>query len=167
MGLCVGYALIGACWLAGKSDGRTRDFGFRVLPGLSVALLVFLAGAFALSLFHHLRVMQRWLERPVLLVFPLIGLLAGLLLAFAWKRQRDRWLFSCAAVIFASAFGTLAVSFLPYMVPFTITVEQAAAPPASLEFMFWGAGDHRPAADAALHGRRLFHLPWQGRGRDV
>ncbi len=84
--------------------------------------------------------MHRWLERPELIVFPLAGLLAGLLLAFAWKRGRDRWLFPCAAVIFASAFGTLALSFLPYMVPFTITVEQAAAPPASLEFMFWGAG---------------------------
>lgn len=140
VGLCIGYALIGACWLAGKSAGRTREFGFRVLPGLAAALLVFLVGAFALSLFHHLRVMNRWTERPVLVVFPLAGLLAGLLLAWAWKRGRDRWLFPCAAMVFASAFGTLAVSFLPYMVPFTITVEQAAAPRASLEFMFWGAG---------------------------
>ena len=140
VGLCVGYALIGACWLAGKSERRTRDFGFRVLPGLGVALLVFLAGAFALSLFHHLRVMDRWLQRPLLLVLPLAGLLGGAVLAWAWKRKRDRWLFPGAAVIFATAFGTLAASFLPYMVPFTVTVDQAAAPPASLEFMFWGAG---------------------------
>ena len=84
--------------------------------------------------------MHRWIERPVLIVFPLAGLLAGSMLAVAWRQGRDRWLFPCAAAIFASAFGTLAVSFLPYMVPFTITVEQAAAPMASLEFMFWGAG---------------------------
>ncbi len=140
VGLCIGYALIGACWLVGKSEGRAREFGLRVLPSLSGALLVFLTAAFALSLFRHLRVMHRWLERPELIVFPLAGLLAGLLLAFAWRRQRDRWLFPCAAVVFASAFGTLAVSFLPFMVPFTITVKQAAAPPASLQFMFWGAG---------------------------
>jgi len=43
-------------------------------------------------------------------------------------------------MIFLAAFGTLAASFLPYMVPFTITIEQAAAPQSSLEFMFWGAG---------------------------
>ena len=140
VGLCIGYALIGACWLAGKSDGRTRDFGLRVLPGLAAALLVFLVGAFAVSLSHHLRVMHRWVDRPALAAFPLAGLAAALLLAFAWRRGRDRWLFPCAAVILASAFGTLAVSFLPYMVPFTITLEQAAAPLASLEFMFWGAG---------------------------
>ena len=45
-----------------------------------------------------------------------------------------------AAIIFAAAFGTLAISFWPYMVPFSITVEQAAAPHSSLAFMFWGAG---------------------------
>ncbi len=43
-------------------------------------------------------------------------------------------------MIFASAFATLAGSFLPYMVPFTITLAQAAAPEASLSFLFWGAG---------------------------
>ena len=84
--------------------------------------------------------MDRWAERPVLVVFPLVGLLASVVLAVAWKWQRDRWVFPCAAAIFASAFGTLAVSFLPYMVPLNVTVEQAAAPRAGLEFMFWGAG---------------------------
>jgi cytochrome bd ubiquinol oxidase subunit II len=34
----------------------------------------------------------------------------------------------------------LAISFWPYMIPFGITVEEAAAPPSSLAFMFWGAG---------------------------
>jgi cytochrome d ubiquinol oxidase subunit II len=44
------------------------------------------------------------------------------------------------ALIFISAFGTLALSFWPYMIPFAITVDQAAAPPSSLTFMFWGCG---------------------------
>ncbi len=34
----------------------------------------------------------------------------------------------------------LAASFWPYMIPFAITVDAAAAPPSSLSFMFWGAG---------------------------
>ena len=45
-----------------------------------------------------------------------------------------------AAVIFTAAFATLAASFPPYMVPFTITLEQAASAERSLSFMFWGAG---------------------------
>jgi cytochrome bd ubiquinol oxidase subunit II len=41
---------------------------------------------------------------------------------------------------FAAAFGTFAASFWPYMIPFSITVEAAAAPHSSLAFMFWGEG---------------------------
>jgi cytochrome d ubiquinol oxidase subunit II len=44
------------------------------------------------------------------------------------------------AVIFSAAFGTLAISFWPYMIPFSITIEEAAAPHSSLAFMFWGEG---------------------------
>jgi cytochrome d ubiquinol oxidase subunit II len=43
-------------------------------------------------------------------------------------------------VIFMSAFGTLAASFWPYMIPFVVTVNEAAAPHSSLAFMFWGEG---------------------------
>jgi cytochrome d ubiquinol oxidase subunit II len=44
------------------------------------------------------------------------------------------------ALIFTAAFATLAISFWPYMIPFTITVAKAAAPHSTLAFMFWGAG---------------------------
>ena len=43
-------------------------------------------------------------------------------------------------MIVIAAFGTLACSFWPFMIPFAMTVEQAASPLASLNFMFWGAG---------------------------
>jgi cytochrome d ubiquinol oxidase subunit II len=44
------------------------------------------------------------------------------------------------ALMFAAAFGTLAISFWPYMIPFSITIAEAAAPHSSLAFMFWGEG---------------------------
>jgi cytochrome d ubiquinol oxidase subunit II len=44
------------------------------------------------------------------------------------------------ALIFISAFGTLALSFWPYMIPSVITIDAAAAPYSSLSFMFWGCG---------------------------
>jgi cytochrome d ubiquinol oxidase subunit II len=34
----------------------------------------------------------------------------------------------------------LAISFWPYMIPYVITVGEAAAPHSSLAFMFWGEG---------------------------
>jgi cytochrome bd-type quinol oxidase subunit 2 len=39
-----------------------------------------------------------------------------------------------------AAFLTLAMMFWPYMIPYQITVGNAAAPEASLSFLFWGAG---------------------------
>ena len=43
-------------------------------------------------------------------------------------------------MIFVAAFATLAISFWPYMIPFAITIDQAASPHSSLAFMFWGEG---------------------------
>jgi cytochrome d ubiquinol oxidase subunit II len=43
-------------------------------------------------------------------------------------------------LIFVLAFGAFALSFWPYMIPFVVTIEQAAAPLSSLAFMFWGEG---------------------------
>jgi cytochrome d ubiquinol oxidase subunit II len=84
--------------------------------------------------------MSRWLDRPYLFVFPAIGAAATLVLAESVRRRRDGAPFYMAALIFAAAFGTLAISFWPYMIPFSITVDEAAAPRSSLAFMFWGEG---------------------------
>jgi len=59
-------------------------------------------------------------------------------LAASILSHNDYWPFSMVALIFMSAFGTLALSFWPYLIPFVITIEEAAAPQSSLIFMFWG-----------------------------
>jgi cytochrome bd ubiquinol oxidase subunit II len=140
IGLCIGYALLGACWLVKKCEGEVRDEAYRLIPYLSVALLVFLVVVFAYALADNLPVMSRWLERPYLLVFPVVGALAAIALMASVRLRDDAAPFLTVALMFAAAFGTLAISFWPYMIPFAITIEQAAAPPSSLAFMFWGEG---------------------------
>jgi cytochrome bd ubiquinol oxidase subunit II len=61
-------------------------------------------------------------------------------LAASVRYRRDEPPFYMVAILFAAAFGTMAISFWPYMIPFSITIEEAAAPRSSLAFMFWGAG---------------------------
>lgn len=139
-GLCLGYSLLGASWLVKKCEGEVRERGYQLIPTLLAGVLAFLAIAFVVSLAMKLPVMNRWLERPGLAVFPLIGVVGCGLIMEGVRSRRDGWPFSGAVLLFLSAFGTLAVSFLPYMIPFTITIEQAAAPHSSLSFMFWGAG---------------------------
>jgi cytochrome d ubiquinol oxidase subunit II len=140
IGLCVGYALLGTCWLVRKCEDEVHDGAYRLIPYLSAALLVFLIVVLVYALSDNFRVMTRWLDRPFLFVFPAAGMLAAITLAASIQRRQDALPFLMVAIIFAAAFGTLAISFWPYMVPFSITVEQAAAPHSSLAFMFWGAG---------------------------
>jgi cytochrome bd ubiquinol oxidase subunit II len=140
VGLCLGYSLLGACWLVRKCDGEVRDMAYRQIPALAIALLVFLVAVFAYALAENIRVMALWLERPYLLVFPVIGAIAALTAASSVRRRRDGVPFLMVGLIFLTAFGTLAISFWPYMIPFSLTIEDAAAPPSSLAFMFWGAG---------------------------
>ena len=140
VGLCVGYALLGACWLVKKCEGTLREAAYRLIPHLSAGLLAFLIVVFIYALVYDFRVMDRWLERPYLFVFPAIGAIAALTMAAGVLRRQDQVPFPMVIVIFAAAFGTLAISFWPYMIPFTISIEEAAAPHSSLAFMFWGAG---------------------------
>jgi cytochrome bd ubiquinol oxidase subunit II len=140
VGLCLGYALLGACWLVKKSEADLRDAAYRLIPYLSVGLVAFLVVVFAYALAENLQVMSQWLERPYLLVFPAIGVIAALVAAASVRHRRDGVPFYMVALIFVAAFGTLAISFWPYMIPFSITVEEAASPHSTLAFMFWGAG---------------------------
>jgi cytochrome bd ubiquinol oxidase subunit II len=140
VGLCLGYALMGAGWLTYKSQAEVQALAFRLLPGLLAAVMVFLLMAFVAALAIDLPAMHRWLDRPLLFVFPSVGAGACLVMLHAVRRRQELVPFIAALLIFAAAMGTLAVSFYPYMVPFAITTAQAAAPAASLSFMFWGAG---------------------------
>ena len=140
IGLCLGYALLGACWLVRKCDAEVRDFARRQIPLLAVGVLAFLVVVFAYALAENLPILHRWIDRPYLFVFPAIGAIAAIVLALSIVNHNDYWPFHMVALIFISAFGTLALSFWPYMIPFAITIDEAAAPHASLAFMFWGEG---------------------------
>ena len=140
IGLCLGYTLLGACWLVKKCEGDVREEAYRLIPYLAISLLVFLVVVFGYALAQHLHVIHRWLDRPYLFVFPAIGVIAAMVAAESVRRRRDGVPFNMVLLIFAAAFGTLAISFWPYMIPFSITIEQAASPHSTLAFMFWGAG---------------------------
>jgi cytochrome d ubiquinol oxidase subunit II len=140
IGLCLAYALLGACWLIRKCETNVRDAAYRLVPYLAIGLLLFLLVVFTYALAENLRVMSRWLERPYLFVFPAIGIVAAIMLAVSVRRRQDEMPFYMVMLIFTVAFGTLAISFWPYMIPFSITIAEAAAPRSSLAFMFWGEG---------------------------
>jgi cytochrome bd ubiquinol oxidase subunit II len=140
VGLVIGYALLGAAWLVLKTGGALREWAYRRVGWLLAGVLAFLFVAFVFALAKHLRVMDRWVQLPWLLVFPAIGALATCGLWWGVLRRRDGLPYAMAVVIFLAAYLTLVGSFWPYMIPFSVTIEAAAAPTSSLEFLFYGAG---------------------------
>jgi cytochrome d ubiquinol oxidase subunit II len=139
-GLVLGYALLGAAWLVLKTEGDLRDWAYRRLDWLLAAVVVMLVIVFTFALANNLRVLDRWLNDPRLVALQLISVIAIVGLLIGVRRRRDGVAFAMAILLVAAAFLRLGVSFWPYMIPYSVTVQQAAAPAQSLEFMFSGAG---------------------------
>lgn len=140
VGLVIGYALLGAAWLVYKTDGDLRDWAAARMHRLLFATIGFVVLALIFAAATHLHVLQRWLDHPWLLIFPLVSAVAAVLL-YRWQRhqRRDGLPFILTGFIFLAALVMLCASFWPYIVPFSVTIDQAAAPAESLEFMFYGA----------------------------
>ena len=140
VGLVFGDALLGAGWLVLKSEGALRDWAYRRIPWLAGGVLVTLLLAFSFTFDFSTLARSNWYARPWGLVFPVLGVFALIgILAGAWRR-RDALPFAMTVLFFLAAFLTLGVMFWPYMIPYTITVANAAAPAASMSFLFYGAG---------------------------
>jgi cytochrome bd ubiquinol oxidase subunit II len=140
LALCAGYTLIGLGWLIAKCEGSLQNKAYRRIRVTTLCVVIFLVGLFIYSLRLDLRILDRWTERPYLGVFPAVGMIAAAVLLLGKRDRRDHRPFIMMVLIFVSALGTFLASFWPYMIPFALTIDEAAAPPSSLRFMFWGAG---------------------------
>lgn len=147
VGLVAGYALLGATWVAWRSEHQLHDDARRwsLIAGGATAVLL---GAVSLAtLIVHPRVAQRWgftgegFDPAVFLPhlpIPLLGL-AGLCLAAwgLWKRSHHAP-FLGALLVFLSGYIGLAASFFPNIVPYDVSFRQAANESGALGFMLVG-----------------------------
>jgi cytochrome d ubiquinol oxidase subunit II len=140
VGLVLGYALLGAGWIVLKSDSELREWARARIPWLTLTLLVVLFVAFDAALWNRERIGADLSNRLWGIIFPVIGLLAMAGILVGVRERRDWMPFAMTVVFFIASFLTLAVLFWPYMIPYQVTVADAAAPDKSLSFLFWGAG---------------------------
>lgn len=136
-----GYALIGATWLVMKTDGevaeRARAHAKLLLPAVLAALLIVsLWTPFAIP-----RIFDRWFTMPNFLLLAPVPLLTAYAAWSCWSgltKGHDTRPFVSTIALFLLGFVGLAASNLPYIVPPTIDVWQAAAHPSSQLFMLVG-----------------------------
>jgi cytochrome d ubiquinol oxidase subunit II len=138
VGLVLGYALLGAGWLVLKSEGALRNWAYHRVPWLAAGVLAVLFLAFTLTFDYSILARGNLTARPWGIALPVIGLLALVSILLGAGRAHDAVPFAMTCLFFVAAFVSLAVMFWPYMIPYSVTVAGAAAPDASLRFLFYG-----------------------------
>jgi cytochrome bd ubiquinol oxidase subunit II len=154
LSLVAGYALLGACWLLLKTEGKLFRravrwaYGSLWLTGLGIAA-VSIATPWVSS-----RIFEKWFALPELLFLMPIPLLTAVCF-FICERHLHKlskglhekiWLpFVCTISLFVLAFIGLAYSLFPYLVVDKLRYEQAASAPESLLIMLVGVAITLPA----------------------
>jgi cytochrome d ubiquinol oxidase subunit II len=141
LGVVAGYALLGATWLAMKTDGalaeRARQWGMMALGAVVAAM-----GVISLwTALGNARVAALWFRTPSLWPIYLIPLVTFAAIIFCQRgieARRDVQPFAMAIVIFLTGYLGLVVSNFPYLVPPSLTVGQASAAPESQFFLLVG-----------------------------
>jgi cytochrome d ubiquinol oxidase subunit II len=140
-GLVAGYALLGACWLVMKTAGGVEQIARRYARPLFFLLLAFIVLVSVWTPLEFERIATRWFSWPNMLYLSPVPLLTAFLAVSCWRGLSGRHptvAFYSAVGLFVVAFIGLVISTLPYLVPPTVTLWQAAATPKSQGFILIG-----------------------------
>ena len=161
--LVTGYALIGATWLVMKTDGvveaRSRAFAKTLL----IVMIAFIGIVSVWTPLAFPRIADRWFSMPDFLYLSPVPLATAAVVLGCWfglAKGKHVQPFVCAVLLFLLAFAGLVVSNIPYLVPPTVTVWDAAAHPKSQMFMIVGVAILFPV----IIGYTVFNY-WVFRGK--
>ncbi len=139
--VAVGYALLGATWLIGKTDGPAQAHARRMARMLSIATVVAMAAVSVATPFLSYDYWRRWFAMPGVLLtaqVPLLVIVITRILFWSIARGRHKLPFLAALALFLLSYVGLGISIFPYVVPRAITIWAAAAPAQSQLFMLVG-----------------------------
>lgn len=139
--LLVGYALIGACWLVMKTTDDVERTARRYARPLLAALVAFIAIVSLWTPLEYPRIAERWFTWPNIAFLAPVPIATVLLAVACWRGltgTRPSVAFYSAVGLFVLAFIGLVVSNVPYLVPPSITIWEAAAAPESQWFLLIG-----------------------------
>ena len=140
--LIIGYALLGATWLMMKTHGPVAEHARKIAKPLLLGLV---GAIIAVSIWTPLaipRIAEFWFSLPrffYILPIPALTVFATWLcwMGISDKRHDLQAFFSALAIFLLAYFG-LVLSNIPYLVPPSITIWQAAAVPESQLFFLFG-----------------------------
>lgn len=130
IGLCYGYALLGAGWLVMKTEGSLRDKARYLSFHLYLASGVVLIAITVFTPWVNPYISKIWFSNAFFYLMPLPIISAVVLSYAAYKtlEGHDDWPFMGGVFMFVTCFMGLAYSIHPYLLPDTPYYELAAHP---------------------------------------
>ena len=145
--LTVGYSFIGAAWLILKTSGTLQARAVGWAQGGLWGLVLGIAAISLATPYVSPRIFDKWFTFPQIIYLAPLPILSGALVVFIWWQLRQlprsddkgSWIpFVASMALFAMAFGGMAYSFYPYVVPEKLTIYEAASAPESLFIILIG-----------------------------
>ena len=160
--LVCGYTLLGASRLILKTQNGIQAKMYRLARNSAILVSCCLIIASVWTYWVHPAVIQLWFPQDklgliALLPLTAIVMLIGLFIALA--KQHERLPYWLTIGIFLCSYLGFIISVWPDIVPYSITIEQAAAPASSLSFMLVGAGIMLPVLLVYRSKRRRLRTP--------
>ncbi len=133
-----GYGLLGATWLIRKTEDDLLAMSFRGSMIFLILVLVFMAivSLYTPNLVPEIE--ERWFAGDnmfYLLPAPILGLICAWRLWHDLRIRREDSPFFWAIGLFLTGYLGLAVSVWPYIIPFQVTIWDAASPASSQLFL--------------------------------
>ena len=136
-----GYALLGSTWLILKTEGTLQNVAFALTRPLVAVVVAFMGLVSTWLPFLSSQIMARWFESgnfvwlsPV----PLLALINAVALWRAVMRRAEYAPFILALTFFGLGFLGLVLGMWPNLLPPSLTIWEAAAPPSTQGFVLVG-----------------------------
>ncbi|MGB1297806.1 MAG: cytochrome d ubiquinol oxidase subunit II [Psychrobium sp.] len=141
VGLIAAYAFLGNTWLIMKTEGELQKRLYKMAPNVLFLLFVTVIIVSIWTAFGHELIAERWFSTPNIYYFlpvPFLTLLLFYLSKVAFTKQQSVRPFLYALGIVFLGFTGLGISIWPNIIPPSISIWEAAAPPQSQGFMLVG-----------------------------
>ena len=142
LAVATGYALLGACWLTFKTSGELQARARRLAIVAGSATIGLIGVVSIWTPFLDPLYFERWFGWPTAVFSAFVPMLLAACAFGLWHglttgKQLQPLL--AALGLFVLSYVGIGISFYPYIVPGALTIEEAAAPDASLGFLLVGA----------------------------
>ena len=139
--LIFGYGLLGACWLVLKTEEELQDRARRHGRICLIGVLIAIAAVSIWTPLMNEPVATRWFSWPNILILSPVPIATAVLAFAVWRGlsgPSQAGPFVGAVGLFALAYGGIAISLWPMIVPHQYTLWDAASSPSTQAFLLIG-----------------------------